>query len=249
MSLFNEKLKKITLKETLSFFIVLFVIHYLLNSLNIVQIDTIWIYIFIIFYFVFKLKDVIPNAKEDISKAFSGDILKIILFVVILNIFLSYGMLYFSNFILGVVESRNIFNSFLTGGLIATIIVSPISEELIFRGVFLNRLQLIIPTTFAVLISSLLFASLHSFGSIFAAFIFGVCVAILYLKTENIFVPILAHFLNNLFAEIIVRMDYNDLLFTNDLVILIMSILAVVSFVLISISILKELNSIKNNKF
>lgn len=240
MSLFNEKLKQITLKEILSLFIVLFIIHYLLNSLNIVQIGIVWIYIFIIFYFVFKLKDVIPNAKDEFSDAFSTDTIKLILFVVILNIFLSYGMLYFSNFVLGIVQSKNIFNSFLEGGLIATIIVSPISEELIFRGVFLNRLQLALPTTFAVLISSLLFASLHGFGSIFAAFIFGVCVAILYLKTENIFVPILAHFLNNLFAEIIVRMDYSNILFTNNSVILIISILAIVSLVLISFSIIKE---------
>ena len=248
MSLFNEKLKQITLKEMLSFLIVLFIIHYLLNSLNIVHIGVVWVYIFIIFYFIFKLKDVIPNAKKDVSEVFSFDLIKIILFIVILNIFLSYGMLYFSHFVLGIVESKNIFNSFLTGGVIATIIISPISEELIFRGVFLNRLQLIIPTTFAILISSLLFASLHSFGSIFSAFIFGVCVAILYLKTENIFVAIFAHFLNNLFAEIIVRMDYSNLLFTNGLVVLVMSILAIVSLVLILYSIVKELNTITNNK-
>ena len=249
MSLFNEKLKKITLKETLSFFLLLFIIQYLLNSLNIVHIDTLWIYVFIIFFFVFKLKDEITHAKEDFSDVFSPPLIKTILLVVILNIFLSYGMLYFSNFILGIVSSANLSNSFLSGSLLATIIISPISEELIFRGVFLNRLKLILPTTFAILVSSLLFASLHSFGSIFAAFIFGVCVAILYLKTQNIFVPIFAHFLNNLFAEIIVKMDYNSLLFTNNIVILIMSLLAIVSLILISISIIKELNTITNNKF
>ena len=249
MSLFNEKLKKITLKEALSVFLVLFIIQYLLNSLNIVHIDTIWIYIFIIFYFIFKLKDAIPYAKEDISNIFSLDLMGIVLLIVILNIFLSYGMLYFSNFILGIAASQNLFNSFFTGGLLATIIVSPISEELIFRGVFLNRLKLILPTTLAILVSSLLFAALHSFGSIFSAFVFGVCVAILYLKTDNIFVAIFAHFLNNLFAEIIVRMDYNNVLFTNNSVVVIMSILAVCSLVIILIYIIKELNTIKNNKF
>ena len=246
MSLFNEKLKEITLKETLSFFLLLFIIQYLLNSLNIVHIDTIWIYIFIIFFFVFKLKDEISYAREDFSEIFSPNLIRIILVVVILNIFLSYGMLYISNFILGIVPSGNIFNSFLSGSLLAAIIISPISEELIFRGVFLNRLRLILPTTFAILASSLLFASLHSFGSIFAAFVFGICVAILYLKTENIFVPILAHFMNNLFAEIIVRMDYNNLLFTNNLVILTMSILAVLSLILISLSIVKEFKYYNN---
>ena len=104
-----------------------------------------------------------------------------------------------------------------------------------------------VPVVFAVLISSLLFAALHSFGSIFSAFIFGVCIAILYLKTDNIFVPILAHFLNNLFAEIIVVLDPNKILFTNSFVVLIMSILAIVSFVIILIFIIGNLKKLNNN--
>ena len=241
MSLFNEKLKKITLKELLSLIIVLFIIQYLINKLNIVQVDSYWIYIFIIFYFIFKLKSEFSSIKVDVLEVFSLNILKMILAVVILNIFFSYGMLYLSNYILDIVPSFNLFNSFLTGSLIATIFISPISEELIFRGVFLNRLQLIVPAVFAVLISSLLFAALHSFGSIFSAFIFGICIAILYLKTDNIFVVIFAHFLNNLFAEIIVVMDPNKILFTNSWVMMIMSILAIVSFVIILIFIIGQL--------
>ena len=247
MSLFNDKLKKITLKELLSLIIILFVIQYLINALNIVHIDSFWIYIFIIFYFIFKLRAEIFSVKDDIPEAFSPDILKTVLAVVILNIFFSYGMLYLSNSILDFVPSVNLFNSFLTGSLIATIFISPISEELIFRGVFLNRLQLAVPVVFAVLISSLLFAALHSFGSIFSAFIFGVCIAILYLKTDNIFVPIFAHFLNNLFAEIIVVMDPNKILFTNISVVLVMSILAIVSFVIILIFIIGNLKNLNNN--
>ena len=247
MSLFNEKLKKITLKELLSLIIILFVIQYLINALNIVHIDSFWIYIFIIFYFIFKLRVEIFSVKDDMPEAFSPDILKMVLGVVILNIFFSYGMLYLSNSILDFVPSVNLFNSFLTGSLIATIFISPISEELIFRGVFLNRLQLAVPVVFAVLISSLLFAALHSFGSIFSAFIFGVCIAILYLKTDNIFVPIFAHFLNNLFAEIIVVMDSNKILFTNNSVVLVMSILAIVSFVVILIFIIGNLKNLNNN--
>ena len=247
MSLFNDKLKKITLKELLSLIIILFVIQYFINALNIVHIDSFWIYIFIIFYFIFKLKTEIFSIRLDILEVFSPDILKTTLAVVVLNIFFSYGMLYLSNSILDFVPSVNLFNSFLTGSLIATIFISPISEELIFRGVFLNRLQLAVPVVFAVLISSLLFAALHSFGSIFSAFIFGVCIAILYLKTDNIFVPIFAHFLNNLFAEIIVVMDPNKILFTNISVVLVMSILAIVSFVIILIFIIGNLKNLNNN--
>ena len=247
MSLFNDKLKKITLKELLPLIIVLFVIQYFINALNIVHIDSFWIYIFIIFYFFFKIRAEIFSVKDDVVEVFSHDILKIILAVVVLNIFFSYGMLYLSNSILDIVPSGNAFNSFLTGTLITTILISPISEELIFRGVFLNRLQLAVPVVFAVLISSLLFAALHSFGSIFSAFIFGICIAILYLKTDNIFVAIFAHFFNNLFAEIIVVLDPNKILFTNSSVVLIMSILAVVSFVIILIFIIGNLKKLNNN--
>ena len=248
MSLFNDKLKNISLKELLPLIIILFVIQYLFNSLNIVHIDTVWIYVFVIFFFVFKLKYEIPTLKGDVKELFLPKVIKTILMVVILNIFFSYGMLYFSEFVLNIVSDGNLFNSFLTTGLLATILVSPISEELIFRGVFLNRLKLIVPTTFAVLISSLLFASLHGFGSIFAAFIFGICVAVLYLKTENILVPIAAHFLNNLFAEIIIVCDSNKILFTNASVISVMSILAVVSFAILLVYIIRQLKVLNNDK-
>lgn len=249
MSLFNDKLKKITLKELLSLIIILFLINYSFNLLNIVHIDSSWIYIFVIIYFMFKLRNEFFTIKSDIIEIFSNDMLKSILAIVVLNIFFSYGMLYLSNSILDVSQSINLTNSFLTGGLLATIIISPISEELIFRGVFLNRLRLIVPTLFAVLISSLLFAALHSFGSIFSAFIFAICIAILYLKTDNIFVPILAHFLNNLLAELIVLIDVDKILFTDSIVVMMMSILAFVSFVLILRFIVKELNTIKDNTF
>ncbi len=248
MSSINEKLKKITLKEILSLIIILFVFQYSINTLNIVHIDVYWIYIFIIIYFIFKLRDEVLSIKVDILEVFSPDILKDILFVVILNIFFSYGMLYLSDFILGIVPSFNLFNSFLTGSLMATIFISPISEELIFRGVFLNRLQLALPVVFAVLISSLLFAALHSFGSIFSAFIFGICIAILYLKTDNIFVAIFAHFFNNLIAEIIVFFDSDKVLFTDGMAVSVMSVLAIVSFVILLVFIIRKLKILNNNK-
>ena len=233
MSLFNEKLKVIPLKEVLSIFILLFLVQYFLNTLNIVQLDSIWIYILLILYIIFKLDFTFPD-KGDYLEVLSADILKQVVLLVILNVFI--------NFLFG---SNTASNSIMALSLVATIIVSPVAEELIFRGIFLNRLNLIIPPLFAVLVSSLLFASLHSYGSIISAFIFAICMAILYLKTENILIPIFAHFLNNLLAEIIVRADVNSLLFTNDVVIGVMSILAAISFVLLFKSIIPELNSIK----
>ena len=130
--------------------------------------------------------------------------------------------------------------------LISTVVISPIAEELIFRGVLLNRLKIYVPTIFAVLISALLFGSLHNFGSITSAVVFAICMAIMYLKTENICVPILAHFLNNFFAEIIRIIDVNELLFTDVSVMLIIGILAIVSAIILLSSIVKELKKLNN---
>ena len=233
MSLFNDKLKQIPLKEFLIIFLILFLIQYILNIFNIVHISSNWIYIFIIFYFIFKLRGEIFTAGEDIGAVLSPVCLRDIIYIVVLNIFFSYGMLYLSDYVLGVYASFNLFNSFVMGSFISVVIVSPICEELIFRGVFLNNLSRIVPVLFAVLISSLLFAALHPFGSIVSAFIFGICIALLYLKFDNIFAAFAAHFLNNLFAEVIFRLDSQQILFTDTYVVLVMSVLAVISFVLI----------------
>ncbi len=249
MSLFNEKLKHISLKELLSFIIFLFLLQYLLNSSEIIYLDSVWIYLLIIFYFIFRLKGNLPS-KSDYVMIFNENVLKQVFLIVVLNVFLSYGFLYLSDYLLALFPSLNIlpadmlFNSIVGFNLLGTIFVSPISEELIFRGVFLNRLQLIVPPLFAVLISSLFFASLHSFGSITSAFIFGLSMAVLYLKTDNVLVPIFAHFLNNLIAEIIVNVDAGKILFTNPGVVMIMSLLALASFVMISFLIAGELKNI-----
>ena len=86
---------------------------------------------------------------------------------------------------------------------IGSIIFAPLIEELVFRGVLFNRLKIrtgIIP---AMLISSFLFAIGHDFGGITSAFLFGLCMCILYLKTDNILVPMSVHFINNVAATLL----------------------------------------------
>jgi membrane protease YdiL (CAAX protease family) len=254
---FNEKIKNITLKELLTLLIALFLIYFALNELKILNFSSVWIYFFIILFFTYKLRDCFSTFKEDFRNVFAKKLLKNILIVVVLNIFISYGFLYLSGFILeafpslGDIVNFTISSGYLchslmaVGGFIATVVVSPISEELIFRGVLFNRLKLIVPTVISILIVSLLFAAMHSYGNISAAFIFAICMSILYLKTDNILVPIFAHFLNNLMAETIVFVDSGSILFTNGVVMGFVSILAVISFIVILRVIIKELNSIK----
>lgn len=256
MSLFNDSLKNIKIKNLAVFIIVSYLILFALGKFSF-PINEKWLYVAIVIYFIFKLRDSFGDFNHDVSNVFSKIQLRYILLIVFTNIFFSYGMLYLSgglvryfpglNFLLNFhVPSMSITGSLpVIGVFVSTVIISPISEELVFRGVLLSRLRLVTPTIFAVLISSLLFGSLHSFGSIISAFVFGICMAILYLKTDNICVPILTHFLNNLFAEIIRFFDFNNLLFTNAYVISIVSILAIVSAIILFTSMKNEVNKIK----
>lgn len=246
MYLFKDKIKTVTIKEIFSIIIILFLIQFVFNELNIIHIDFKYMYLVIIAYILFKLRDCIFSLKQDFLSIFSFETIKNVLFVVILNIFISYGFLYLANFLSANFNLNSILPFSITfGNMIFIIIVSPIAEELIFHGVLLNRLRLVVPVLFSIFISSLLFAALHSFGSIFSAFIFAVCMAILYLKTDNILVPIFAHFLNNLFAESIVFIDKQEIIFNNVLVMNCISIVAVLSFIIILIFIVKQLNNLK----
>lgn len=257
MSLINQSIKNISLKELCILIILLYLLYQVLNTFLNIHFSSTAIYILIICYFLFKLRNSLSDFKKDFSAVFSIDILKSVILVVVLNIFFSYGMLYLSDFILKAVPSLNFLVEFhvsslylnntlaFIGGFIASVLISPISEELIFRGVILNRLKESLPVVIAILMTSLLFAALHTYGSIISAFVFGMCMSILYLKTENIFVAIFAHFLNNLIAESIVVVDGQNLLFSDTILMFIVSLLAIISAILIIKSIIGELNKIK----
>ena len=244
MTLFNEKIKSIPIKEIL---IVIIFSSVFLCGLRLFSIDVNekYFYLIIILYFMFRLRNCFNEFKSDAANIFSKVSFKEILAIVLLNILFSYGMLYLAKFGGGVLSAKSL-NLVGAASLFSIIVISPIVEELMFRGVFLNKLESIVPTLFAVLISSLLFAALHTFGSIFSAFIFGICVSILYLKTENILVPIFAHFLNNLIGEVIYHMDFQGILFSNGLVIGLVSVLAVISFILIIKFIVSSWNNLNN---
>ncbi|MFA0834905.1 MAG: type II CAAX prenyl endopeptidase Rce1 family protein [Methanobacterium formicicum] len=85
------------------------------------------------------------------------------------------------------------FLDFLTG-----VIAAPIVEELLFRGVMLHRFTFKWGLKKAILASSLIFGVLHA--DFIGAFIFGLVMCILYIKTGTIIIPIIAHMLNNMLA-------------------------------------------------
>jgi len=89
-----------------------------------------------------------------------------------------------------------ILNNILT--VITVVLVAPVTEELLFRGILLHRWTAKWGITPALLLSSLLFGILHP--NIIGLFVFGLMMALLYLKTRTLIVPIVCHSLNNLAA-------------------------------------------------
>lgn len=92
-------------------------------------------------------------------------------------------------------------NSFYLGfEIFLLILLGPIVEEFIFRGVFLHRFIKKTSTWGGVFISSFLFGILHA--DIIGAFLFGIIASLLYLRTRNLLIPIIMHILNNTVAFI-----------------------------------------------
>jgi membrane protease YdiL (CAAX protease family) len=82
--------------------------------------------------------------------------------------------------------------------IVAIVIVAPVVEETLFRGILLHRWAARWGTPTAVILSSALFAILHV--ELVGHFIFGVAMAALYVRTRSLWMPIAAHALNNAFA-------------------------------------------------
>lgn len=130
-------------------------------------------------------------------------------------IILSLGLGEFSRYILSIIDP-NILNELPSTSLfynqretpfapilnyiqfILTVIIAPIVEEILFRGVMLHRFTIKWGVKWAILASSTIFAIFHN--DIIGAFIFAIVMCILYIKTASILVPIVAHIINNLLA-------------------------------------------------
>ncbi|WJE59759.1 CPBP family intramembrane glutamic endopeptidase [Bacillus mycoides] len=95
-----------------------------------------------------------------------------------------------------VINTSNIYMTIFT--FISACVLAPIMEEVIFRGFFLQRMAYKWGIKRAVIISSLIFGLGHF--DVIGAFMFGVILCLLYIKTKNIWTNIAVHALNNLIA-------------------------------------------------
>lgn len=91
-------------------------------------------------------------------------------------------------------------------GFLQVVILAPIVEEIIFRGVVLEGfLQRYSPTK-AILWSAFMFGFIHmNPWQLIGGFGLGVLMGWVYYRTRNLWLPILIHLINNLFAFVLMQ--------------------------------------------
>ena len=76
------------------------------------------------------------------------------------------------------------------------VLIAPVLEEFFVRGILLTRWTVKWGVPRAILASSVVFALLHT--DFLGAFCFACAMAILYIRTQSLFIPIGLHIMNNL---------------------------------------------------
>jgi len=95
--------------------------------------------------------------------------------------------------------------------LLIVALIPAIGEELLFRGVLLKLLRDITKNPhWAVIISAALFSAFHlQFYGFLPRFTLGLVLGYLFIITNNLWVPVFVHFINNAAAVIVYYLHYN----------------------------------------
>lgn len=217
---FNVRLRTITIKDLIIGIIIAFIATAVLMEIFPVLYESDELFFIVllligVLLFLWALKDT-NGLDRNIEKLFENKIRKEIIYVFALNLlfaFLFTFLITSLDIIIGLTdptwisilegETIDVDSSAIILDAIGAIIFAPIIEELVFRGILFNRLKIRTGILPAMLISSFIFAMGHEVGGMTSAFLFGICMCILYLKTDNILIPISVHFLNNLTATLL----------------------------------------------
>lgn len=153
-------------------------------------------------------------------------------FIIILGF--SFSLLY--NSILGLFSIHfSLFNNFFEGektvlGFFGTVLIGPILEEYLFRGIVYHRLQKYYPVMKSLLLTGLIFAIFHqSIIQMIYAFIFNFMLIYVYEKFHTIKAPIMLHICGNGISFFLSSM-LNDTVFITSIVVMITSFLLVISY-------------------
>ncbi len=107
--------------------------------------------------------------------------------------------------ITNMIQSGNVFLSILI-----VIILAPLVEEFLFRGIILTKLNNHLSQKGAIVIQAVLFSLIHfNLAQMIPTFLLGLFLGVCYLKFENLCAPILIHFSFNVFASLVLYIPEN----------------------------------------
>jgi len=160
--------------------------------------------------------------KFDIKEK-SFDITKLIIFVVFLSVGYNILAYYLDKYVLLSGLYSNTSNILV--GIISTVLLGPIIEELLFRGVIYNNLKLKYSIKKSMIITTILFSLSHfTLIQIIYTLIFGMFLNKVYEKYQNIKYVIILHMVSNLVTTLISLFIIKDYFIVN-IILLIVSIL------------------------
>lgn len=85
---------------------------------------------------------------------------------------------------------------------VATSVMAPLVEELVFRGALYKGLRTRMATSWAVALSAFMFAVLHPGDGLFFVLLLGVATALLYERTRSLWAAVITHATFNTFVTI-----------------------------------------------
>ncbi|SFB02423.1 hypothetical protein SAMN05216249_10739 [Acetitomaculum ruminis DSM 5522] len=113
--------------------------------------------------------------------------------------------------------TASLYSSGLIWELLGAVILAPVAEELIFRGVLYARLKKVFPPIVSAVISGLVFGAIHgNIVQFIYAGIIGIIFAVLVEKYKTIKVSILAHATANFVSIISVESTMFDFMYKNN---------------------------------
>jgi hypothetical protein len=132
---------------------------------------------------------------------------------------------------------------------ILIVFITPIVEEMVYRGFLFNLLLKKYSVKLALIVSSLIFALIHlRFAGIGFLFLYGLFFGYVYYKTNSLIAPILAHFIINFLASFSTHslVELNSASFIKYFVIYVASLFFV--FIIFSVIKKKEILLIPENE-
>lgn len=256
----NNLLDNISLVKCISFFLLIYLVLTLFSLVLGITFDSLLfkslLYSIMLIFFIFALKKPFKEIKQSYFDLQNSNMPIKVLFIVIANCLFTatifFVLAYFSNVfnlnfdlsLFGIISLNDYYGIIMY--LISIVILSPIVEELLFRGVILRKLNVNFEFSIkrAVIISSILFGLCHNFGGILSAILFGICMSFLYIKSKNILIPIFAHCLNNLFSFILACSGIELFIISNNFIIVIIVILAILTNFILFKDIIKEFSKL-----